>query len=1407
MTTNLTFCRRILLLSILLVILFQAYLWVGQLDFRYTRDDVQYTGNIAAGTRTSGSIIPYELSINHLKLIAKAPGAPPPPIHSSTASSSHNLITEDFLPVVTSDELVFRWRHRAKVGSKSVDIETILAHRIIVRLLNNDEILWDSGRLLGSPDSIHWKLLLPLPGNIAKWCVEVWDSQNRPYSSEWSKFAIGPDQQQQNNNNNNNNDDDNDEDDDDDDDDSNRGGNNNGWIASWIAHPTDMDTFDKNKLDNSFLEDDKWDYKKRCKRWKLRNSLPLFRAKISTNTKKVVVDDDDETITSALLVVSGLGSFRVSFDGIPLSTSGPIDPAFTDYTQRVSYRGFDVTSFLRSNSNAKNQSNGKWERRTIDNDEAFHVIGITTGSGWYDPRPLGRNGVGVEYKLLPNGPITIVAQLYVTASSGMSRVVAPTGIDASEWQVSRGHIRESDLFTGETVDLNILQSMEGWDTPEHWSPINATRSGSESKKKWVDPVLYQTDVTFEAWRQKLEEEKEPSTSSDFSGSEDSADSTKKSSRKLIASKTTPILPMERLAFLHRTDVTLEAWHQKSEEEEEEEPYTSSDPSDSEDSADSLDPKHFASPIGKLIPSEIPPVLPMERLSPDEIFDLGSGRWLFDFGKAISGMLHFDEGLPIPIVPKKYPRGHSFKAASTNGDAFVTIIYGESLEMTTGDINRVLTAGFGLHDGGPRHLYNETFGIACFPDDQDGTLSQRDTYVVSSSVKEVDRARSFKKASQSHFTTHAFRFAEICCSSKPPATVHALMYRTAFDEWGNFDSSNILINGGYELVKNAMNSNMLSVQSDCPHREKLPYGGDLVASSPTALHMFDMSAFYRKSVRDWMDGQWENGAYTETSMWQDLNDYAGIGHGAGETVWASAPPVLTVRHMQMFGDISFLKESLPNHIKWLDFLDKYFDKGMKKHRYDDELKGYDGNGSGLSDWLGLRNRDTFLTHTGFYMASARSVAYIAKKLGMDSLQERGMTTAKKLQDRINKLYFKNGKDDFDYPEGRAEASPGPDMGLFARIVPGEKRCKVLRNLFKRKGNTWPGNEERRFLENLRNDMKQELITAGELIYDDDSEKYVFFWSQWRGFNEGIFGVRYILKALSESGFHNVALGKANGKGFATFEYMLRHNATSMWESWWRSESLYSRNHPMLGAMVEWMPSSVAGLSLHPTTSGGRKVLFWPQFPKSAATLEYASAMQGSPRGDFALAWEFNDLPEDKDKYDSALVSIRIRLMIPPGGEGALRLPLYLQKKVSASIQRAQFFPDVAGARLSASVECAKRRERRMGFPFSWEYDKEKKQWYKLESSKAIGTPCRSFLFHPKLSIQWEQEEYIEGSSEDCQLGPGLYQVIISGWQLEKEAESEDRIGQFSQYFQMDDVGPYCSDPDTFEWDIDDATHII
>ena len=173
-----------------------------------------------------------------------------------------------------------------------------------------------------------------------------------------------------------------------------------------------------------------------------------------------------------------------------------------------------------------------------------------------------------------------------------------------------------------------------------------------------------------------------------------------------------------------------------------------------------------------------------------------------------------------------------------------------------------------------------------------------------------------------------------------------------------------------------------------------------------------------------------------------------------------------------------------------------------------------------------------------------------------------------------------------------------------------------------------------------------------------------------------------------GFHNVALRKASGFGFGTPEYMMRHNATTMWETWWRSEDLYSRNHPMLGAIAEWMSSSVAGVSLHPTTTGGEKVLFWPRFPKSAAMLEYASAIQGTPVGDYAIAWRFENLPSDKNQYESASVRIRIRLLIPPTGAGILRLPVPALKATKVSISHSALFPDLKEARSESIVKAPK-----------------------------------------------------------------------------------------------------------------------
>lgn len=146
----------------------------------------------------------------------------------------------------------------------------------------------------------------------------------------------------------------------------------------------------------------------------------------------------------------------------------------------------------------------------------------------------------------------------------------------------------------------------------------------------------------------------------------------------------------------------------------------------------------------------------------------------------------------------------------------------------------------------------------------------------------------------------------------------------------------------------------------------------------------------------------------------------------------------------------------------------------------------GEKSGLSDWLSLRGKDTWLTHTGFYMASARALAYIGNVLGDQRVRTIGSTRAESLRARIAHLYLKNGKDNFDCPEGSASLTPGPEMSLFSRIVLGEKRCIVLKNYFRRSGSFWPGDEEKLFLKELKNEsLIQDMLRSGELTKDGDS----------------------------------------------------------------------------------------------------------------------------------------------------------------------------------------------------------------------------------------------------------------------------------------------------------------------------------
>jgi Alpha-L-rhamnosidase N-terminal domain len=114
-----------------------------------------------------------------------------------------------------------------------------------------------------------------------------------------------------------------------------------------------------------------------CDDYHARRPLPMARAAVKPA----------KPVQSALLIVSGLGSFAVSINGTPLSSSSVMSPPLTEFTQRVSYRGYDLTQYIQK--------------------DVVAVVGITLSSGWWDEIPLVTRFVNPE--LLPKGIIATIA--------------------------------------------------------------------------------------------------------------------------------------------------------------------------------------------------------------------------------------------------------------------------------------------------------------------------------------------------------------------------------------------------------------------------------------------------------------------------------------------------------------------------------------------------------------------------------------------------------------------------------------------------------------------------------------------------------------------------------------------------------------------------------------------------------------------------------------------------------------------------------------------------------------------------------------------------------------------------------------------------------------------------------------
>jgi alpha-L-rhamnosidase len=225
----------------------------------------------------------------------------------------------------------------------------------------------------------------------------------------------------------------------------------------------------------------------------------------------------------------------------------------------------------------------------------------------------------------------------------------------------------------------------------------------------------------------------------------------------------------------------------------------------------------------------------------------------------------------------------------------------------------------------------------------------------------------------------------------------------------------MLNRIQEMTRWTFLSNILSVQSDCPHRERFGYGGDLAVTNDAFMLNFDMATFYAKAARDWHDAAFPNGLLTDTAPFVGIQ-YCGVG-------WAMVHPQLLCQLYQYYGNIRLLEEQYNTARRWLDLVHS-------------QTKGHIIQ-EGLSDHEGLEPAPAPQMVTPLYYQSARLMARLASIIGRDKDAERYTALEKDIKEAYVRNFLEPGTGKFA-PYTQASQS----FALYLNLVPSEEQEAAL-----------------------------------------------------------------------------------------------------------------------------------------------------------------------------------------------------------------------------------------------------------------------------------------------------------------------------------------------------------------------------
>ena len=523
------------------------------------------------------------------------------------------------------------------------------------------------------------------------------------------------------------------------------------------------------------------------------------------------------------------------------------------------------------------------------------------------------------------------------------------------------------------------------------------------------------------------------------------------------------------------------------------------------------------PTGEKKVVEAEPILVHQEITPVSVKKTPSGKYLYDFGVIFTGVCRL-------------------KIKGTRG---------QEIRLTHGEI--VLDGELDM-----RNLSFEGF------DEQRNLYNQCDWYILNGEGVETYTPR---------FTYHGFQYVEVQGITDEQATLNLLTFEvmhSAVKKRGEFLCSDAVANAIQDGTQRSDLSNLFYVPTDCPHREKNGWTGDVALSAEQMLVNFTVEKTFEDwlfSVRNAQDNRGAIPGIVPTGGW-------GFEWGAGPN-WDDVLFELPYQIYRYTGDEKAIRDNLTAMKNYLHY--------METKKNEEGLFNY-----GLGDWAQPKYNFQFTTPTEITDSikcadMCDKAAKMAKLVGDKELVEYAQGLAKQIRGSIKKKYIKDGK--MTVTEQTALA-----YALYYEVSKEDEKT-------------------------LRSQLLERIVQDGEV------------------FATGVLGARVLFRVLSDMGQGNLAYKLIVQNRFPSYGYNAMRGIKTLAERFfplgqrgWEQEdgrNHDSLNHHFWGDVSAWFILRVAGIQINPDFYHPDRVVIAPDFLDD---LTFAQGKVERRKGEIFVRWE-------------------------------------------------------------------------------------------------------------------------------------------------------------------------------------------